>query len=484
MKNIKIFSGLLVVVMFTLSGCDKALEVKTISSITNASYWNKPGDVSGYLTGIYTKLRDNANTTYYLEDRGDSYSVGLEAGVTNAWRQNLNKTTAPNWVNFYNLIHHCNLLLKYGADIPFAIPEDKQRIFAQTYFIRAFTYFTLIKSWGDVPLVLQPTESADRPMPPRTSASEVMSQLLKDVDQAIELFPEDGFINKSLASKPACYALKANALVWKAKVLGGDKADLTAALKAIEELELASGLGLEADFGNIFSTANRNGKEIIFSLHFERDEKSGMYGKGLKPRDIFVQTAKNKNDLPYARSGARSNYQPSPKIMSLLNEHPSDQRKDASVITAVDKGGDIIGVFGNKFRGTAFENDREFDNDIVIYRMGGLILLKAEILAALNKVPQAVTELNKIRRRAHIGDYSGPTDKLTVEKAILKERFKELWNERKRWSDLVRFHMEGVINVYETVPNLAGEDVPLYFPIPQEQIDINGNLSQTEGYSN
>lgn len=484
MKNIKIFSGLLAVVLFTLCSCDKALEVKTISSITNASYWNNPGDLSGYLTGIYTKLRNNANTTYYLEDRGDSYSIGLEAGVTNAWRQNLNNTTAPNWVNFYNLIHHCNLLLKYGSDIEFAIPEDKNRIFAETYFVRAFTYFTLVKSWGDVPLVLQPTESGDRPMPARTPAADVMSQIIEDVNKAIELFPENGFINKSLVSKPACYALKANALVWKAKVLNGNETDLTAALKSIDTLETAPGLGLESDFANIFSTANRNGKEIIFSLHFERDEKSGMYGKGLKPRDIFVQTAKNKNDLPYARSGARSNYQPSPTIMSLFNENPSDQRKDASVIAAIDKSGDTIGIFGNKFRGTKFEDDRQFDNDIVVYRLGGLILLKAEILAALNRIPEAVTALNKIRKRAHIGDYSGAMDKPAVEKAILKERFKELWNEKKRWSDLVRFHKEGIIDLYKMIPNLAGKDVPLYFPIPQTQIDINNKLKQTEGYTN
>lgn len=473
-----IFLGLLT----TFTSCDKTLEVDTVSDITNANYWKAEGDVTGYLTGIYTKLRDVANTTYYLEDRGDSFVEGLEVGVSNAWRQNLNNSTAPNWISFYNLIHHCNLLLKYAQGISFANESDKNRALAETYFIRAYTYFTLLRSWGDVPIVLEPTESGDQPFLSRSPATDVMQQVLKDVNMAISLFPEDGFINKSRASKPACYALKADAFLWKAKVLEGGNPDLDSTLTAIGNLESTAGLALESQFSQIFSTDNRNGKEVILSLHFERDEKSGMYSQGLKPRDIFVQSAKNKDDLPYAQSGARSNYAPSPKLISLFDKNANDQRKDASVITAVENDGTVIGVFDNKFRGTLYSDDRYFDNDIILYRLGGIILLKAEAQAALNRITDAVITLNIIRNRAHIGDYSGSMNKESVEKSILDERFRELYLENKRWPDLVRFHKEGVINLYDEVPNLNGKKIPLFFPIPQSQIDINKNLKQTEGY--
>jgi hypothetical protein len=406
----------------------------------------------------------------------------MEAGLSNAWRQNLNNSTAPNWQSYYTLAHHCNLLLKYAKNISFSNQKDKDRALAEAYFIRAYTYFTLLRSWGDVPLVLEPTESGDRPMPGRAPAADVMKQVLSDVETATNLFPEDGFVNKSRASKPACYALQADALLWKAKVLKGGKPDLEAALTAIQKLEAVPGLGLESTFSQIFSTNNRNGKEVILSIHFERDEKSGMYAQGLKPRDIFVQTAKNRDDLPYAKSGARSNYAPSAKLIALFDKNAGDQRKDASIITAIDKDGSTIGVFGNKFRGTKFSDDRYFDNDIIIYRLGGIILLKSEALAALDRIPEAVAELNRIRERAHIAAYSGAMDKESVEKEILNARFRELWNEDKRWPDLVRFNSEGVINVYDEVPNLQGKKTPLFFPIPQSQIDINPHLKQTAGY--
>lgn len=481
MKKIKIFLAFLALAT-SLFSCDKVLEVEPVSDITNANYWKAEGDVTGYLTGIYTKFRDVANTTYYLEDRGDSFVEGLEVGVSNAWRQNLNNSTAPNWIDFYNLIHHCNLLLKYTPGISFTNQDNKNRDLAEAYFIRAYTYFTLLRSWGDVPIVLEPTESGDQTLPARAPAADVMQQVLKDVNMAISLFPEEGFVNKSRASMPACYALKADAFLWKAKVLKGGNADLDSSLAAIQKVEAVSGLALESQFAQIFSTDNRNGKEVILSLHFERDEKTGMYAQGLKPRDIFVQSAKNKNDLAYAQNGARSNYAPSPRLIALFDENANDQRKAASVITAIDNNGGVIGVFDNKFRGTLYSDDRYFDNDIILYRLGDILLLKAEALAALDRISDAVAALNAIRNRAHTGDYSGSLARADVEKAILDERFRELYLENKRWPDLVRFHVEGVINLYNEVPNLKGKKIPLFFPIPQSQIDINKNLKQTDGY--
>ena len=127
--------------------------------------------------------------------------------------------------------------------------------------------------------------------------------------------------------------------------------------------------------------------------------------------------------------------------------------------------------------------DRYFDNDIIVYRYADIILLKAEALAALGRIPEAVAELNKTRTRAGIGAYTGPMDQNSVERAILKERWRELFVELKRWYDLVRFHKGGTINIYEVVPNLNNNpEYPLYFPVSQEVLDNNPKIEQTEGY--
>jgi hypothetical protein len=461
------------------TGCDSLLDVEPVSNITNANYWKAEGDVEGYLVGVYSDFRAVMNSTYYLEDRGDSFVVGLESGVSSAWQHNLTPTNAPNWIEFYNLIHHCNLILKHAPSIAFADEHDRDRILAETHFLRAHTYFTLLRSWGDVPLVLEPTESDNRPLPARASAADVMEQVLADIAQALALFPEPGFVDKTRASAPAAHALKADALLWKFKVLQGTEADLQGVITAVDNA--SPGLTLEGNFADIFDTNKKNGKEIIFALHFKRDEKSDHYSSRLKPRDLFVNSAVNKSALPYARSGARSAYAPSPKLETLLNTHANDQRKNASMITAIGSGNTVIGIFDNKMRGTAYSDDRYFENDLVIYRLSEMIIFKAEALAALNRPDEAITELDKVRARAGTGAYTGAKDKASVEKEILDERFREFYLELKRWPDLVRFHHAGTIDVYNEVPNIVGS-VPVFFPIPQAQIDLNPNLVQTEGY--
>lgn len=474
---IKLFT--LVSCVLLAGGCTKTLDAPPVSSITNANYWKAEGDVSGYLTGVYADLRNLMNTTYYFEDRSDAFVVGLEAGVSNAFNQNLTSSTAPNWLDFYNLVHHTNLILKHAPGITFATEANKNRILAETYFIRAHVYYMLLRSWGKVPIVLQPTESDNRELPARAAESEVMAQILSDIDRALALFPEAGYVNKYRASRPAAYALKADALLWKARVLQGGEPDLQGVLAAADAA--SAGVSLEANFADIFATDKKAGKEVIFALFFKKDEKSDHYSSRLKPRDIFVNSATNKESLAYAKNGARSVYAPSPKLEAVYNVYPADKRKGASIIKGTGANNTVIGVFDNKLNGTKHPDDRYFDNDIIVYRLAEIILFRAEALAALNRLPEAVAELDKVRERAGTSKYTGSMDKRNVELAILDERFRELYLELKRWPDLVRFHHGGTINIYSEVPGM-NSSLPLFFPIPKTQMDLNPNLQQTEGY--
>ena len=476
-----LMTGLLTsIIIFMSNGCTKTLELAPVSSITSANYWKTDGDVLGYMIGIYSKFRSTMNTTFYMEDRGDSFDPGLHQGMSTAWTQNLTENSAPSWVNFYNLIHHCNLLLKYVDGIHFGDQKAKDRVMAEAYFIRAYTYFYLIRSWGDVPLILTPTESDDQPLLPRSPAKEVMAQILKDIQTSLSLFPEQGYVNKSRASAPAANALLADALIWKAKVLGGNADDLTAAVDALDNV--IPTVSLLSDFSQVYSTDNRNNSEVVLSIYFQKDEYSPSYGYYLKPNGALVNDAINKGEIPWAESAARSQYSPSASLEAAFDVNAADKRKAASMVKGVRSDGSLVGVFDNKLKGTLYPDGRIFDCDIIIYRLGGLLLLKAEALAALGKTAEALVPLDKVRNRAGTGDYTGPTDKATLEKEILQERFRELYAELKRWPDLVRFHKEGVINLYTIVPQLKDKQVPLFFPISRAVHSLNPKLEQTEGY--
>ncbi len=474
------------IALATTTSCDNLLDVKNPSNIYGEGYWSTKGEVESYLTGTYTTFRSCCNSLEYFEARGDEFEPGLEGGGSNQWAHNLTSLNGISWGSYYTVIQNCNMIIDNIDKASFSLKSDKDQILAEAYTMRAYMFFCLTRLWGDVPLETEATKGSSKPLPSRATCDEAIGQVLKDLETAIGLFPTGSWPKgKSRASKPAAYALMADAYLWKAKVLDGGDADLQ---KVIEYADIAAeGTGLESDFSEIYGS--RNGQEVIWSIHFGYPEITDNYTHFLTLRDVFVEKAVNKAEIPYAKSGARSSYSPSEQIKGILGKYKGDVRKDNAYVIAVDKNGKQLGVSQRKMPGTKTETNVIFDNDIILYRTAEMILFKAEAYAALGDTESAVKELDRIRDRAGIGKYTGATDKRTVEKEILDERGREFWLENKRWPDLLRFHHEGVIDVYQYVPKLkarydAGIIVPLYFAIPLSELSLNHNLVQTTGYEN
>ena len=135
-----------------------------------------------------------------------------------------------------------------------------------------------------------------------------------------------------------------------------------------------------------------------------------------------------------------------------------------------------------KYPGTKYTDDRVSDNDLIMYRLADALLMRAEAYAGLNDIANAKKDLDAVRQRAGIGDYSGTLDKSSIEKEILNERGREFFFENKRWFDLVRFHKGGTIDVYQYVPNLKGKTTPLFWPLNTTVLANNPNIQQTAGY--
>jgi hypothetical protein len=191
----------------------------------------------------------------------------------------------------------------------------------------------------------------------------------------------------------------------------------------------------------------------------------------------------NIDSLPYAQTSANGQgaYQISTKSRALFDAFPNDKRRPFTWITERQNTGPKISWI-TKYPGTKYADDRISDNDLIMYRLADIFLMKAEAYAGLNNTTDAITYINKVRVRTGNGNYSGATDKATVEKEILDERGRELFFENKRWFDLVRFHKGGTINVYTYVPNLVGKTTPLFWPLNSTVLANNNLLTQTQGY--
>lgn len=488
-KIIKILA-LPVCLLLALSGCKKMLEVPPQSSITEQTYFTNEGDFDPYLTGIYTYMRSFANNITYGTERGEELVSALNSRFSVAWSQTLSPSSgALNYNDWYKAIGNCNLLFAKIQGFPFSTaPDTKKRILAETYALRAYVYFHLTRIIGDCPLMLQAVVNENVPLLARSPATDVMKQINSDLDSAILLFKSvSGFSAKTYPSKyrfayGSAQALKADAKLWSAKVLGGGDADFNDAITAIGEVE-ASGVTLNTDFKNVTGLRAANNPEVVLAAYYQRDETGANYGLNALPYLTGVQGALNLDSLPYVQSSANGQgaYQISTKSRALFSAYPSDKRIPYTWVTERQASGPKISWI-TKYPGTKYTDDRVSDNDIIIYRLADIYLMKAEAYAALNNTTDAITYLNMVRARTGNGVYTGATDKATVELEILNERGRELFFENRRWFDLVRFHKGGTINVYTYVPNLVGKTIPLFWPLNTTVLANNSKLVQTVGY--
>jgi starch-binding outer membrane protein, SusD/RagB family len=473
------------------TGCDKLVEAKIESNITEADYFKNESDFDPYVVGIYMYLRGSArtgpqsitgivNNITYGTERSEELINAVNARLTQVWAHNITPTSnAFDYTTWFKAIGNCNLILAKIENFTFTNETLKKRVMAEAYSLRAFIYFSLIRIIGDTPLMLDAITDENVPQLPRSKATDVMKQIIADLDQAIALFPEKTIPSKYRFSYVAAQALKADAKLWSAKVLGGGADDFNAAIAALAEVEKTAGLALRTDFKEV--TTVRTNSEIIIAAYFNRDESYNNYSINALPFEASIAGATNKDSIPFCftTSNGQGAYQISAQSKALFAS--GDKRIPFTWITERQGGTQKISWI-TKLPGNKYADDRVPDNDIIMYRLSEVFLMAAEAYAGINVTATAIDYLNKTRGRAGIGNYAGATDKASVEKEILDERGRELFFENKRWFDLVRFHKGGTINVYTYVPNLVGKTTPLFWPLAANVMANNGELRQTDGY--
>lgn len=486
--TIRIWTVFLATGIFT--GCKAILEVEPQSNITDEVFFRSEGDFEPYVAGIYTVIRSLANNVTYGTERGEELIAANNNRFSVAYMHTLSPASgALNYAEWYRGIGHVNLLLEKIQPFPFASnPDVKKRIQAEAYAQRAWFFFHLTRVIGDAPLMLQAVVNDDVPLLPRSSAADVMTQILADADMALELyksmsaFSKTSYPSKYRFSYGSVLALKADALLWKAKVLGGEQPDFEMAVETITEIE-ATGVRLNENFKDAATVRAANNPEVLMAAYFQRDETpGGNYAKNALPFESILGSAINLNELPWVKSSGNGQgaYQISPLSRALFSNTEDKRIPHTWVVEMTNTGPSFAWI--NKYPGNVYFDDRISDNDVIIYRLADILLLKAEAHAGLNQGSLAKAALDKVRLRAGTGEYTGALDKLSLEKEILNERGRELFFENKRWWDLVRFHKGGTLDIYQYIPNLAGKTTPLFWPLNTTVLANNPKIEQTEGY--
>jgi hypothetical protein len=282
----KISGVILVAAALLGNGCKKLLEEHPQSGIV-PSFFNSPAGVLGGIAGVYNDIRSDWGTEGFSAEMvagTDEHLAGASASGIQLYTYN--GLTSSNFGAAWNVaftdINTLNGVLQYGATID--LPEaTRKQYLAQAKFLRAFWYFYLVQTFGDVPLhttfITAPSQADSR-----QPVAEVYVQILKDLTEAAADLPNTPtapFLGKA-ATKPVALFLLAKAYLTRGW-LTNSAADFTQAhtiAQSIIDNKATYGLDLWQDYGDAFNPANDYGKETLFVSDHSTDPKYGQYTVG------------------------------------------------------------------------------------------------------------------------------------------------------------------------------------------------------------
>ena len=468
MKNIY-KSVLSIVLILTFSACQK-LDLAPEDYFASESFWKTPSQVDGAMIGLHNQLRGFQFTFFTLGElrggalrEGTSFTGTASLNSASVIRQDIRESSPgiSGWAGFYGPIFQVNNFIFQVEKSTYLTAADKSYYLGQAYGLRAYYYFHLYRTYGRVPLALEPkvitntpVTSQDAYLPRAKTEKETLDFIKSDVNKSVTNFAANYTtkLQKAQWSLGASQMLQSEVYLWSAKVKvdgaaptpTASAADLAIARTAAEQV--IGKFTILSSFANVFKSASisssRGNSEIIFALRYQQGEATNSYGQFIyaitDPLSGYVDdkgvAIPSSDPLQVAGGGTIIRYEYKYDLYAKYDV--TDTRANATFLNF--NKGTLKAVNLRKFIGTFVEGARSFSDDFPIYRLADAYLILAEIKNKQGQSP--ATEINIIRTRAH-----GTAAPLFVsgtfeqnELAIFDERGKEFVAEGKRWYDLLR----------------------------------------------
>ncbi|MGN7988496.1 RagB/SusD family nutrient uptake outer membrane protein [Pedobacter sp. 22226] len=488
-KNINLPSCIVATVFSTMlftSSCKKDfLNVPPQGQQPSVTFWKTQDDAIKGVNAIYAQLRSWDNVAFNAiaiestgSDEADKGSTPTDATFFNLFDQFTVTATQGSlqgfWTGQYQNISLCNQVLDNVPNISMDA-SLKTRILAEAKFIRAYSYFRLVRAYGNVPLRLTVPKDNSEYNIPQSDKAVVYAQIEKDLTEAAAALPQ------SYPSTDLGRATKGAALGMKAKVAMYQKkwADVLALTNQVMTL----GYDLFPDFEKGFRVANENSVESLFEVQAE-----------LLPSNAAASNSQYSQVQGVAGVMGWGFNTPSAELEAAFEI--GDPRKDATILFRGETTpqGDLVPTtvpnerYNQKsyvpFNTRVSGFNEGAQQNIRVLRFSDILLMNAEAANELGNSAQALTSVNRVRKRARgasttvLPDIT-TTDQSTLRIAIWKERQVELAMENDRYFDVIR--QGRALAIFGPKGWKANKNE--VWPIPQTEIDLSGGLlKQNPGY--
>ncbi len=524
--------------LFLCTSCADYFNTPSQSQLTTDNFYKTPAQIDQAITGIYGALKPFSKYYYCMSEyRSDNIFIITEARQSDyADCAQFNSTglltdgiVKDCWADHYTLIAAANTLLDRmeANNVEFADTVIRYQYEAETRFLRALSYFDLVRFFGRVPLTLHELNTTEAFQLKQSEDTAVYQAIINDLKFATTHLAEEaidyrGDVHSERVSRLAAVALLGKVYMQMAGYpLYMNTQDL--ARDCFKEvLDNGEKYWIADDKWDHLWVHENDNKYFIFEIQY-------VAANGQGNPIVPLARISNYNDDEYCHANLTGG--PHAYVSRLLLDHflqkieindstsvYADNRLTWTINTGAvydeETGGIISDITdGNKYMFKFFEHKMKraalgyynMDPEIVnssywpqnfpVLRIEDIALLYVECVGPTS---EGMALLNRIHTRAGLAAYGAlGTDQF--QQAVAKERQYELLGEGVRWFDEVRQNTfvadiqnmffdyrdnrdNSHSNNYTIYANRVTQNSALY-PIPLSQMQVREGLyQQNPGY--
>lgn len=447
--------------------CENWVEIDVPGhKIVSETVFNTDETANSAVVGIYNEL---FNSDF---SNGDFRSITLLGGLSG---DNLQTTVTNNaliefgennilinnshnlrlWSSAYNIIYMCNAII-HGLQTHEGVSAKlKEKLIGEVRFVRAFSYFYLVNLYGEVPLI-QTTDYRVNALASKTTREKIYEAIIGDLENAKEV------LGDTYQDGERIRPIKLSAIALLARVYlhlqDWDKAETLSG----QVIESSNNYTLLNNLDEVFLT---NSQEAIWQI--------SPIGRGI------LSTITNEARIFIITSPPPNSQTP----VSLSEDFISTyQTEDARLSHWVGEfnAEDRTYYYPFKYKSRSSEEIMEYS---MVMRLAEQYLIRAEARTRQGKLTSAIDDLDKIRERANldlIANIAPEIGQGPLLDSIIIERRRELFGEwGHRWLDLKR---TGEATEVLSAKKTSWQETDILYPIPEEEINTNPNLTQNNGY--
>jgi hypothetical protein len=479
----KIYIGILsIALIFFASGCSGFLDVDSQERV-------EEGDKEDvytpemFVNGVYGMFTDwdyafsFLAITEMISDNADKGSSPSDPGGDKQLFDNLTFTSGAGsidamWIRWYKTIGRATKAIEFAESYGLEDATYKNRLIGEAKFLRAVSYFYLVRGWGDVSI-------QEKDVLTRAPKAEVYAHIEQDLKDAMAALPDKYTDSKDLgrATKGAAQGLLSKVYLYQEK--WQDAYDNASAV--ISNTNYGYAL---IDYSLIWRLEGENSSESLFEIQ----------ATGTSPAHGIQQYSETQG----ARGGTGWGWgfnTPTQDLLDAFNAETSAQpgvtgdviRRDATILfnnSTLYDGYEVKNcenpMYNMKAYSSANKGAGDGDKNLRYLRLGEIYLIKAEAANELGKTTEALAALNDIRDRVKLKEVT-TTNKDELRQAIWHERRLELAFEHDRWFDLVRTGQAESVMKAHGKPFVKGKHE--LFPISNIQLLNTPSLGQNPGWS-